>query len=128
MTTVADLMDRDRLPLVPESRSVAQAIPELQEKGYGVTCVVDERGALTGAFSMGDLARLHLKDPAMGFMKRPIREVMIHSPKTVPPDLLAAQALHAMETHKIRALIVVDAGNRTLGMVGLYEVLQAIDY
>lgn len=128
MTTVADLIDRDRLPQVPESRPVGEAIAELQEKGYGVTCVVDAQGALTGAFSMGDLARLHLKDPTMAFMKRPIGDYMIRSPRTVPPDLLAAQALHAMETHKIRALIVVDGGNRPLGMVGLYEVLKAMDY
>lgn len=128
MTTVQDLMDRERLPQVPETRPVGEAIQEIQDKGYGVTCVVNGKGVLVGAFSMGDLTRLHLKDPSLGFMKRPIGEVMIRSPKTVPPGLLAAQALHVMETHKIRALFVVDPAGRPLGMVGLYEVLKAIDY
>lgn len=128
MTTVDDLMDRDRVPQVPETRSVAEAIEEIQAKGYGVTCVVNGKGVLVGAFSMGDLTRLHLKDPSLAFMRRPIGEFMVRSPKTVPPDLLAAQALHVMETHKIRALFVVNAEGRPLGMVGLYEVLKAIDY
>ena len=128
VTTVDDLMDRERVPQVPETRSVAEAIQEIQAKGYGVTCVVDGKGLLVGAFSMGDLTRLHLKDASLSFMRRPIGEFMIRSPKTVPPDLLAAQALHVMETHKIRALFVVSAEGRPLGMVGLYEVLKAIDY
>jgi arabinose-5-phosphate isomerase len=128
MTTVRDLMDRDRLPQVPATRTVGEAIQEIQEKGYGVTCVVDARGMLVGAFSMGDLTRLHLKDRSLAFMQRPIGEHMVRSPKTVPPDLLAAQALHVMETNKIRALFVVDEEGRPLGMVGLYEVLKAIDY
>jgi arabinose-5-phosphate isomerase len=128
MTTVQDLMDRERLPQVPVTRTVAEAIQEIQEKGYGVTCVVDGRGVLVGAFSMGDLTRLHLQDRTLAFMQRPIGDFMAKTPKTVPPDLLAAQALHVMETHKIRALFVVDAEGRPLGMVGLYEVLKAIDY
>jgi len=128
MTTVQDLMDRTKLPQVPVTRPVGQAIEEIQEKGYGVTGVVDEGGVLVGAFSMGDLTRLHLKDRTLSFMQRPIGEAMTRSPKTVPPDALAAQALHVMETNKIRALFVVDGAGRPLGVVGLYEVLKAIDY
>jgi arabinose-5-phosphate isomerase len=128
MTTVQDLMDRERLPRVPESRTVAEALAEIQAKGYGVTCVVDAQGTLVGAFSMGDLTRLHLQDPGLSFMRHPVGQHMIRAPKSVAPGLLAAQALHLMETHKIRALFVVDPAGRPLGMVGLYEVLKAIDY
>jgi arabinose-5-phosphate isomerase len=127
-TTVQDLMDRERMPVVPETVTVAQAIQEIQTKGYGITAVVNSRGELVGGFSIGDLIRLHLKDAGSLFMQRPVSEVMIRAPKTVAPDLLAAQALHVMETSKIRALFVVDAARRPVGMVGLYEVLGAIDY
>jgi arabinose-5-phosphate isomerase len=127
-TTVQDLMDRERLPVVPATATVAAALQEIQAKGYGVTCVVDAAGVVAGAFSMGDLTRLSLKDPSLQFMSTPVGAHMIPSPKTVGPDLLAAQALHEMETHKIRALFVVDAAGKPIGMVGLYEVLKAIDY
>ena len=128
MTTVQDLMDRDKLPVVAQAAPVAAAIQEIQDKGYGVTAVVDAGGTLVGAFSMGDLTRLHLKDPSLGFMRHPVGDYMVRAPKSVSPELLAAQALHVMETHKIRALFVVDPAGRPVGMVGLYEVLKAIDY
>ncbi len=32
-----------------------------------------------------------------------------------------------MESHNIRALIVVDEAHRPIGIIGLYEVLKAID-
>ncbi len=129
LTTVADLMDSgDRLPRIAASTPVRQAIPELQEKRYGVTSVVDDGGKLIGVFSMGDLTRLHLKDPSLAFMERPVADFITRTPRTATADTLAARALNTMETHNIRALIVVDEAHRPIGIIGLYEVLKAIDY
>ena len=129
LITVADLMDTgDKLPLVRESMPVKEVLTELQEKSYGLTAVVDADDRLTGVFSMGDLTRLHLKDPKLGFMSLPIAAFVTQSPRTIPPDALAARALNVMETHNIRALIVVDNEERPVGIIGLYEVLRAIDY
>ena len=129
VTTVGDLMDRgDKLPRVLERTTVREAIPELQEKHYGITAVVDRSDLLRGVFTMGDLTRLHLRDPSLGFMERPIAEFMTRSPRTIAPDALAAMALHEMETHNIRALVVTEADGRAVGVIGLYETLRAIDY
>lgn len=129
VTTVADLMDSGgRLPLVQETTPVGEAIPEMENKHYGLTAVADAAGRLSGVFSMGDLTRLHLRDPALGFMERPVGEFMTRRPRTTPPDALAARALNTMENHKIRALVVTDEARRPLGIIGLYEVLRAIDY
>jgi arabinose-5-phosphate isomerase len=129
MTTVRDIMaGGDRLPQVPETATVGQAIAEIQAKGFGVTAVVDERGILCGAFSMGDFTRLHLRDAGMGTLGRSIAETMTRGPKTIAPELLAEQALNLMETHQIRALFVVDGERRPVGVIGIYEVLKAIDY
>ena len=128
VTTAGDLMDIARLPQVREQTPVEQAIQEIQDKGYGVTCVVNTRGLLCGAFSMGDFTRLHLKDRSLGFLQRPIAEVMTRTPKTVTADVLAARALNVMETHHIRAIFVIDGQGKPLGILGLYEVLKAIDY
>ena len=53
---------------------------------------------------------------------------MSRTPRTTGADALAARALNTMETHNIRALIVVDADHAPIGLVGLYELLRAIDY
>ena len=129
MTTVADLMEKGQnLPLVRQAQNVAAVIRELQDKHYGVTAVVDDAGVLVGAFSMGDLTRLNIKDPSGAFMGRPVATVMTSEPKSIAPDQLAARALNHMETHRIRALFVVDARHKPIGILGLYEVLEAIDY
>jgi arabinose-5-phosphate isomerase len=129
VTTVGDLMDSgDKLPRVMERTLVRDAIPELQNKRYGLTSVVDATGKIAGVFSMGDLTRLHLKDPGLAFMSRPIDEYMTSDPRTTTPDALAARALHDMEVSNIRALIVVDDDRRPIGIIGIYEVLRAIDY
>ncbi|MEE8396539.1 MAG: KpsF/GutQ family sugar-phosphate isomerase [bacterium] len=129
MTTVNDLMESGAaVPTVRGDQPVKEAIPEILEKNYGLTAVTDNQGELKGVFSIGDLTRLHLKDPTMAFMEHAISEFMTAEPRTVPPDALAAGALNVMETHNIRALFVVDATSRPIGIIGLYEVLRAIDY
>jgi arabinose-5-phosphate isomerase len=129
MTTVGDLMTTGELvPIVRRDTPVRLAIPELQEKRWGLTSVVDEAGKLVGVFSMGDLTRLHFRDATLAFLGNSIDQYMTRNPKTIDGSALAALALNIMETHKIRALIVIDPAERPIGIVGIYEVLQAIDY
>ena len=129
VTTVADIMDSgEKVPVVSSSDPVQRVIEVMQEKRYGLTAVVDEGGVLEGVFSMGDFTRLHLKDPTLAFMEAPIAGFINPGPKTTAPDALAARALNTMETYNIRALFVVDEGGRPIGIIGLYEVLKAIDY
>jgi arabinose-5-phosphate isomerase len=129
VTTVGDLMESGtKLPQVPHTATVREAIPELQNKRFGLTSVVDAQGVIAGVFSMGDLTRLHLSDPSLAFMQKPISEFMTHNPRTTTADALAARALHDMESLNIRALIVIDEAQHPVGVIGLYEVLRAIDY
>lgn len=129
MTTVRDLMDSgDRFPMVKEDTPVAATVEEIQAKKYGITSVVDAQGVLTGSFSLGDLMRLHINDPSLGFLTQPISQFTTKSPRFIKPDMLAARALNTMETHNIRALFVTDDDQRPIGVIGIYEVLKAIDY
>lgn len=129
VTRVQDLMDTDgKIPIALETDTVRHVIGEIQDKHYGLTAVVDKNGRLTGVFSMGDFTRLHLHDPSLAFMKDSIAKFASPDPKTTIPDDLAALALNIMETHNIRALFAVDEGGKPVGIIGLYEVLRAIDY
>lgn len=129
VTHVSDLMETgEKVPIVQAAQPVKRAIEVIQEKRYGLTAVVDGDEKLSGVFSMGDFTRLHLADPSGAFMDKPIGEFVTPDPKTTPPDALAARALNIMETHNIRALFAVDEAGRPIGIIGLYEVLKAIDY
>ena len=129
MTTVGDLMDaEDKAPVVDGAVTVTEAVREIQDKGYGLTAVTGAEGRLTGSFSLGDLMRLHISHPDLKFMSEPVSGYMTENPRAVPADALAAQALNTMETHSIRALFVADGERRPVGIIGIYEVLKAIDY
>jgi len=129
LTTVRDLMaSGEQLPLVRDDATVEATVREVQDKNWGLTAVVDGAGRLVGAFSLGDLLRLHTKDPSLQFMKQPVSGFMTRNPRAVEPDMLAARALNIMETHNIRALFVTDAEAQPVGIIGIYEVLKSIDY
>ncbi len=129
MTTVGDLMEGgEHLPVVADAITVSSAVQEIQAKAYGVTAVVDGKGKLSGAFSLGDLMRLHIGEPSLAFMEKPVAGYMNTQPRSVTPDTLAARALNIMENHNIRALFVTDGEGRPMGIIGIYEVLKAIDY
>ena len=46
---------------------------------------------------------------------------MSRTPVTVPPDTLAAAALHLLEQRKITAVVVAEGG-RPIGVVHLHEL------
>lgn len=128
ITTVADIMDSESVPSVPDSSLLSEVVDEILNKRYGVTSIVDQQRKLIGAFSLGDLLRLHIKDRSLSFMKAPVRQFMNSDPKAIQPHALAAQALNMMENSHIRALFVINEDAQPVGIIGIYEVLKAIDY
>ena len=57
----------------------------------------------------------------------PVDDVMTRSPRTIGPDALAAEALHAMNAHDrpITALFVVDPDGRPTGILHIHDLLRA---
>ena len=80
-------------------------------------------GRLVGIVTDGDLRR------AMGpdLLSRHAIDVMTSAPRTIAPDALAGEALHAMNARErpITALFVVDAAGRPLGILHIHDLLRA---
>lgn len=111
------------MPLVEESTPLAEALLEMTRTRLGMTGVVDGDGRLSGLFTDGDLRRA--LDDGADVRATPISDVMTRKPRTAGPEMLAAEALHMMETHKINGLIVVDGENRPLGALNMHDLLRA---
>ncbi len=81
------------------------------------------RSRLIGVITDGDLRRHMGPD----LLARPVGLVMTAGPRTIGPDALAAEALHAMNAGRrpITSLFVVDAGQRPLGLVHIHDLLRA---
>lgn len=124
---VRELMHHgDELPVVAASMTLRDSLPEIVGKRLGGTCVVDDEGCLVGVCVDGDVKRVLLsREDALD---RPITESMNPHPTTIDPDMLAIGALRIMEKREegpITLLIVVDEGNRPIGLLHIHDVLRA---
>ena len=108
-------------PVVRTATPMQEAIAEMSRKTFGMTCVVDEGGALVGVITDGDLRRQIEK----GVDVRGLRalDVMTRGPISVIGSMLAAEALNIMETRHITSLIVVDGPSKHVaGIVHLHDL------
>ena len=112
-----------RIPLVPDSASLREALLEMTGKGLGMTGVLDSAGMLAGIYTDGDLRRTLNKGADVYNAK--ISDVMTRTPKTCRADQLAAEIVQLMEKHNISSLMVVDAENRVLGALNMGDLLRA---
>lgn len=110
----------DALPLIGRGAPMSEAIVEMSAKGFGCVAVLDPDGKLAGVVTDGDLRR-HMR---ADLLQTSVDNVMTKSPKTVRPGQLASEALQVLNSSKITALIVVDAG-RPVGIVHFHDLLRA---
>jgi arabinose-5-phosphate isomerase len=123
LRTVGDLMHgAEELPLVAAGAPMAQALLVMTQKRWGIVGVLGPDGGLVGAITDGDLRR-HID----GLMDHTAGEVMTPGPKkTVPPGLLASQALALMSdpAPAVTVLFVIEAG-RPVGILHVHDLLRA---
>lgn len=110
----------EELPLVGEDTPMGQTLIVMTERGFGIACVTGADGALRGVISDGDLRRNIDR-----LMNRTAGQVATRTPRTVPPDMLAAEAVGLMNQAKVNALVVVGEGQRPIGLLRLHECLRA---
>ncbi len=78
---------------------------------------------MLGVFTDGDLRRA--LDRQLDVHATPMREVMTAGRKAARPRMLAAEAVHLMEEHRITALPVVDDAGVLVGALNVHDLLRA---
>jgi arabinose-5-phosphate isomerase len=119
---VKDIMRTgDRLPVMPDQRTVQDAILGMTKAKAGCIALVDEpSGKLTGILTDGDFRRHILSCP--DFLSQPVHRFMTRTPKTVHCDGLAVEALRVFDRYKIDDLIAVDEAGRPVGLVDVQDL------
>jgi arabinose-5-phosphate isomerase len=118
---VRDIMHKgDAIPLAQLGSRMGQAMVEISAKGFGCVCIVDAKGCLAGIITDGDLRR-HMRPD---LLEARVEDVMTPRPKTISPSQLASEALEILNSSKITALMVEDAG-KPVGIVHFHDLLRA---
>ena len=115
----------DELPRVGPDTPLSAGLLEMSRKGLGMTTIVDADDHVLGIFTDGDLRRA--LDRQVDIHRTPMREVMTADCKVAEPRMLAAEAVHLMETFRITSLPVVLAaeGRKLVGALNVHDLLRA---
>jgi arabinose-5-phosphate isomerase len=123
LASVGDIMHAGAaMPIVASDAVMSDVLVEMTAKSFGCVGVVDADGLLAGMITDGDLRR-HMSGDLVG---QRADAVMTPAPRTVTPDLLAADALRMMTavTVKITQIFAVDGEGRPAGVLHLHDLLR----
>jgi arabinose-5-phosphate isomerase len=121
---VTDLMRTGTdIPQVSIDTPLTAGLMEISGKGLGMTAVTDKDGHLLGIFTDGDLRRT--LDQKIDLHSSVMADVMTTGCKTATPEMLAAEAVHLLEQHKINCLAVVDTDNKVIGALNIHDLFRA---
>jgi arabinose-5-phosphate isomerase len=113
----------EQMPVVHAGTPLHEGLLEMSRKGLGMTAIVDDRRKVLGIYTDGDLRRTLDRDPELRTKR--MADVMTANPKTVKPNMLAAEAVHLMETSRITQLLVVDDDHVLVGALNVHDLLRA---
>lgn len=120
---VKDIMRKGKdIPVVKANVMMKKVIFEMTSKKMGCTCVVNNKGELTGIITDQDL-RTHLKIGDNVLNKKAV-DVMTANPKTISGEALVDEAIRITEEKSISTLLIVDKDKKPVGMVHLHDLLK----
>ena len=124
LTHLRDVMrSGDAVPRVRPQAGFSELMREMSAKGLGSAAIVDEAGCVLGVFTDGDLRRRI--EAGVDLRAMTASQLMTPGPRTIRDDVLAAEAVSLMETHRITTLLVVDAQDVLVGAVNTNDLMRA---
>jgi arabinose-5-phosphate isomerase len=111
----------DKLPVVRADEPMSSALVVMTEKSFGCLGIAGDDGRLVGIVTDGDLRR----NMGPELLNKTAGEIMTRSPKTVTAGMLASAVLEIINSSKITALFVVDAGGVPAGIIHIHDLLRA---
>ena len=123
---VADLIGhRKDVYSIPDSFSVLEAAKYLREKEVRSVGVVDAGGKLVGVVSQADVSdKVAAENKCPAWMK--VSEIMSTGLLTVTPEVGFDECLKLMEQNGVYHLLILEGGNRYMGMVSVSDLLRVI--
>ena len=121
ITTAADVMRSDDLPIISQDMHLGEAIILVSKGKLGLGVSLCE-GKIAGLITDGDIRRAMEKWQAQ-FFDKTVRDIMTIHPKTVHPHTKIADIQRIMNQYKVHTVLVVDEDNHLLGVVDHYSCM-----
>ena len=110
-------------PKIQIDASFKAALLEMTAKRMGMVVTIDQNQKVIGILTDGDLRRLLEKNVDLASIA--LKDAITSAPRTIPPELLAEEAIEMMEKHRINHLVVSDANGILLGALNLHDLFAA---
>ncbi len=121
LTTAADVMRSENMPLIPKETHLGDAIIEVSRAKLGLGVSVDN-GRVVGLITDGDIRRAMEKWQSE-FFNKTVEDIMTRNPKTVSPSTKIADIQKIMHKYKIHTVLVVDEKMGLCGIVDHYSCM-----
>ena len=122
LTTAADVMRTEDLPIIPQEMHLGEAIIHVSKGKLGLGVSIDSDNRVIGLITDGDIRRAMEKWQAQFFDKR-VSDIMTKQPKTVFPTTKITDVLRMMHKHKVHTVLVVDGEHHLKGIVDHYACM-----
>ena len=124
LTHVSEVMrSLEDTPKIQIDASFKAALLEMTAKRMGMVVTIDQNQKVIGILTDGDLRRLLEKNVDLASIA--LKDATTSAPRTIPPELLAEEAIEMMEKHRINHLVVSDSNGILLGALNLHDLFAA---
>lgn len=121
LTTAADVMRVDDLPVIPREMHLGDAIIQVSKGKLGLGVSL-ENGKIVGLITDGDIRRAMEKWQAE-FFNKTVNDIMTTTPKMVLPTTKIADIQQIMQKYKIHTVLVADEETKLIGIVDHYSCM-----
>lgn len=122
LTTAADVMRSDKLPVIPASMHLGDAIIHVSAGKLGLGISLNKDGSIAGLITDGDIRRAMERWQA-AFFDHTVSDIMTRSPKCVSPTTKISEIQAIMNKNKVHTVLVLDDEKHLLGVVDHYSCM-----
>lgn len=121
LTTAADVMRSEELPIVRQDMHLGDAIILVSKGKLGLGVSLED-GKVAGLITDGDIRRA-MERWQEKFFDKTVADIMTREPKTVLPTTKITEIQRIMHKYKIHTVLVVDAERHLMGVVDHYSCM-----
>lgn len=121
LTTAADVMRSEDLPIIPKEMHLGEAIIEVSRGKLGLGVSLKDN-KVCGLITDGDIRRAMERWQAE-FFDKTVADIMTATPKTVLPTTKISEIQKIMHKYKIHTVLVTDEEKHLLGIVDHYSCM-----